>query len=46
MAEAYPNSRFVGLDISVVGLAAGASEADFKGLDNVQFEQQDLTRAT
>jgi ubiquinone/menaquinone biosynthesis C-methylase UbiE len=41
MAEAYPASGFVGLDISDQALAAGAAEADRKGLHNVRFEKRD-----
>jgi ubiquinone/menaquinone biosynthesis C-methylase UbiE len=41
MADAFPASRFVGLDISDQGLAAGAAEAARKGLGNVRFEKRD-----
>jgi ubiquinone/menaquinone biosynthesis C-methylase UbiE len=41
MAETYPASRFVGLDIADTGLAAGATEAKRKGLTNVRFLNQD-----
>lgn len=44
MAETYPNSHFLGLDISDEGLAAGADEAESKGLGNVHFEKQDAAR--
>lgn len=44
MAQAYPNSRFMGLDISDAGLAAAATEAECKGLANVHFEKQDAAR--
>jgi len=41
MAAAFPNSRFLGLDISDAGLAAGAAEAQTRGLANVRFEKRD-----
>ena len=41
MAEAFPASRFVGFDLSEVGLAAGAAEAARMGLANVRFVRQD-----
>src|SRR4029453_18575689 len=41
MAETYPPSRFVGLDIADIGLATGAAEAKQKGLTNVRFLNQD-----
>jgi ubiquinone/menaquinone biosynthesis C-methylase UbiE len=41
MAEAYPASRFVGLDIADIGLATGAAEAEQKGLTNVRFLNKD-----
>lgn len=41
MAETFPASRFVGLDISDQGLVAGAAEAARKGLGNVRFEKRD-----
>jgi ubiquinone/menaquinone biosynthesis C-methylase UbiE len=41
MAQAFPNSRFVGVDISDEGLAAGAAEAQTHGLSNVRFEKRD-----
>jgi ubiquinone/menaquinone biosynthesis C-methylase UbiE len=43
MAETYPASRFVGLDIADTGLAAGAAEAKRKGLTNVRFVNQDAS---
>jgi SAM-dependent methyltransferase len=41
MAETYPASRFVGLDIADTGLAAGAAEAKRNGLTNVRFLNKD-----
>jgi len=41
MAQAFPASRFVGVDISDAGLAAGTAEAERKGLANVRFQQMD-----
>ena len=41
MAESYPASRFVGVDIADTGLAAGMAEAKRKGLTNVRFLNQD-----
>jgi SAM-dependent methyltransferase len=41
MAECYPASRFVGVDIADTGLAAGMAEAKRKGLTNVRFLNQD-----
>ena len=41
MAEAYPNSRFVGFDFSEEGVAAGTAEAKARGLKNARFEVRD-----
>lgn len=41
MAEAFPNSRFVGFDFSEEGVAAGRAEAASKGLANASFEVRD-----
>lgn len=41
MAEAFPNSRFVGFDFSDEGVAAGRAEAEAKGLANASFEVRD-----
>ena len=41
MAESYPASRFVGVDIADTGMAAGMAEAKRKGLTNVRFLNQD-----
>lgn len=45
MAERYPNSRFVGYDLSEEALAVGRAEAASKGLGNVRFEARDLSTA-
>lgn len=42
LAEAYPNSRFVGYDFSEEGVAAGTLEATRKGLTNARFEVRDV----
>lgn len=44
MAEAFPESRFVGLDIDPNALAVGRKAAREKGLTNATFIQQDATR--
>jgi SAM-dependent methyltransferase len=44
MAERFPRSRFVGLDISAEGLAAGIAEAERNGLTNARFQQQDAAQ--
>jgi SAM-dependent methyltransferase len=41
MADAYPDSRFVGFDFSDEGVAAGRAEATAKGLSNARFEARD-----
>ena len=43
MAEAFPNSRFVGFDFSEEGVAAGRSEAEAMGLKNASFEVRDVS---
>ncbi len=42
MAEAFPNSRFTGYDLSSEGIAAGKAEAAARGLDNVHLEIRDV----
>jgi 2-polyprenyl-3-methyl-5-hydroxy-6-metoxy-1,4-benzoquinol methylase len=42
MAQAFPASRFTGIDFSDEGLAVGASEAERLGLTNVAFEHHDV----
>jgi len=44
MARAFPNSRFVGYDLSEVGIAAARTKAELWGLDNVRYEVEDATR--
>lgn len=41
MARAFPNSRFVGIDISEEGIGLGRAEAQEWGLDNATFEIAD-----
>ncbi|MGH3677352.1 MAG: class I SAM-dependent methyltransferase [Mycobacterium sp.] len=43
MAQAFPASRFTGIDFSEEGLAAGAAEAQGLGLTNATFIQRDVT---
>jgi 2-polyprenyl-3-methyl-5-hydroxy-6-metoxy-1,4-benzoquinol methylase len=42
MAQAFPVSRFTGIDFSEEGLAVGAAEAQRLGLTNATFLQQDV----
>jgi SAM-dependent methyltransferase len=42
MAQAFPASRFTGIDFSEEGLAVGAAEAQRLGLTNATFLQQDV----
>jgi 2-polyprenyl-3-methyl-5-hydroxy-6-metoxy-1,4-benzoquinol methylase len=44
MAEAFPNSSFVGYDLSEAGIASARKNAELQGLDNVRFEVKDATR--
>jgi len=44
MADAFPRSRFVGFDLSDIGLAAAAAEASHKALTNARFEKRDAAR--
>ncbi|MDP8970192.1 MAG: methyltransferase domain-containing protein [Actinomycetota bacterium] len=41
LAQAFPASRFTGIDISEEGIAAGRTDAAERGLTNVRFEVQD-----
>ncbi|RVW05814.1 class I SAM-dependent methyltransferase [Rhodococcus xishaensis] len=41
MAQAYPCSRFVGIDFSPEGISAGAAEATRLGLANATFQEAD-----
>jgi SAM-dependent methyltransferase len=43
MAQAFPNSRFVGYDFSEEGVCAGREEAQRLGLANARFEARDVT---
>jgi SAM-dependent methyltransferase len=43
IAQAFPNSRIVGYDLSETGVAAGNSEAQAMGLSNAIFEVADVT---
>jgi SAM-dependent methyltransferase len=42
MAQAFPASRFTGIDISDEAIAAGVEEADRLGLANATFERDNL----
>ena len=44
LAEAFPQSTFVGYDLDADGLARGRAQAATKGLDNVTFEQRDAAQ--
>ncbi|MDG4666332.1 class I SAM-dependent methyltransferase [Mycobacterium sp. 236(2023)] len=44
MAQAFPASRFVGIDFSDEGLGVGVSEARRLGLDNVRFQAADVAK--
>ncbi len=41
MAEAFPGSRFTGLDLSEEAVTVGRAEAERKGLSNARFEARD-----
>jgi len=43
LARTFPNSRFVGYDLCEEALQAGRTEAAELGLDNVHFQERDLT---
>lgn len=43
MGQAFPNSRFTGIDISSEGIERAIREANQRGLTNVTFEAEDLT---
>jgi SAM-dependent methyltransferase len=43
MAQAFPASRFTGIDFSDEGLAVGAAEAESLGLTNATFVAADVT---
>ncbi len=42
MAHSFPDSRFVGYDLSEEGIARGHTEAQEHGLDNIRFEVKDV----
>lgn len=42
LAELFPNSRFVGMDLSTEAIRAARDEASAKGLENVEFATADL----
>jgi len=44
MAQAFPASRFTGIDFSDEGLAVGRSEAERLGLTNVSFVARDVSQ--
>ena len=44
MAEAFPGSRFLGIDIDETALVTARSEAARKGLSNIAFINQDASR--
>lgn len=44
MAQAFPNSRFVGYDFSEEGVSIGRAEAKEMGLTNARFEVQDAAK--
>jgi ubiquinone/menaquinone biosynthesis C-methylase UbiE len=43
LAALFPNSRFVGMDLSKVAVRAGREEASATGLKNVEFVEVDLS---
>ncbi len=43
MAQAFPNSRFTGVDLSKEGIAAARKEADELGLLNADFRVEDVS---
>jgi 2-polyprenyl-3-methyl-5-hydroxy-6-metoxy-1,4-benzoquinol methylase len=43
LAERFPNSRFQGYDLSADAIGYATSQAAEKGLQNVSFEQRDLS---
>jgi len=46
LAQAFPASRFRGVDISERGIAAARAEAERLGLDNVRFDVTDTAELT
>ena len=43
LAELFPKSRFLGMDLSAEGVELGRKEAAAKGLKNIKFQVQDLS---
>jgi 2-polyprenyl-3-methyl-5-hydroxy-6-metoxy-1,4-benzoquinol methylase len=43
LARAFPNSRFVGYDLSEEGISRARAEAEAHGTTNVRFEVRDVT---
>lgn len=43
LAQRFPNSRFTGYDLCEEPIATARTEAKSRGLNNVRFEQKDLT---
>ena len=43
LAELYPRSSFVGMDLSKEAIQAGVNEASAKGLENLEFAATDLS---
>ena len=46
MAKAFPNSKFVGYDLSEEGIESGIKESKEMNLDNVQLEVRDVNSLT
>ena len=44
MARSFPNSRFVGYDLSEEGITRGHMEAEAPGTNNIPFEVKDLAK--
>ncbi len=45
LAERFPNSRFVGIDLCADAFASAQDTAKAKGLANLEFQERDLARA-
>ncbi len=43
MADRYPKSRFLGIDLCPDAIATATADASAKGLGNIRFEARDLT---
>ena len=46
MSKAFPNSKFVGYDLSEEGIESGIKESREMNLDNVQLEVRDVNSLT